>query len=198
MKKQLFVLSILFLVGCSQGTTSSNEKADGSVTSRPVADRTGELANALANGGQAPQTETKKIKVDHPNQLVPIYRVNLQVCGDLTGGKGCINNQRGQVLWGEVSEPKLIRSFGLYDVAIKSGGCVPFFKHPQPPVYRSARMPFTLHREDSPTPIVKMVRKQLTEQTLANYIEEYNLTADSGFAMMTEDTCKSIPPQQIH
>jgi len=72
MKKQLFVLSILFLVGCSQGTTSSNEKADGSVTSRPVADRTEELANALANGGQAPQTETKKIKVDHPNQLVPI------------------------------------------------------------------------------------------------------------------------------
>ena len=198
MKKQLFALSILFLVGCSQGTTSSSEKADSSITSRPVADKTEDLASALSNGGQAPQTETKKIKVDHPNQLVPIYRVNLQVCGDLTGGKGCITNQKGQVLWGEVSEPKLIRSFGLYDVAIKSGGCVPFFKNPQPPVYRSARMPFTLHREDSPTPVVKMVRKQLTEQTLANYIEEYNLTADSGFAMMTEDTCKSIPPQQIH
>lgn len=198
MKKQLFALSMLVLVGCTQGTTpsSSENNVDGSITPRPAANRTEDLSNTIGNGGQIQTPETKKMKVEHPNNLLPIYEVKLQVCGNLSeakDGEDCISKKEGEVLWGEVSEPKLIHSLGLYDVVIKSGGCIPFYKTPQPPVYRMAGMSFTVRNKDGPKPIVKMTRKQMTEQTLANYVDAYNATADSSLSMMTEDTCKSTP-----
>lgn len=188
-----FALSMFVLGGC--GKTTLSDEADMKIKAA--------LAAQSSELQRSPQPlQTKKIKVDRPNQLVPIYRVKLQVCGYLInmnkGEQGCISNHRGEVLWGEVSEPILIaQGMGLYDVALRSGGCVPLFKTPQPPVYRLAEMPFTLQRQDSPKPIVKMTRTQLTEQTLADYIEDYNKSADTGMAMMIEDRCPSVPQEQI-
>ena len=199
MKKQFFALSMLILVGCNQGTTLTPSESKADLSSiKTSTSREEAIANAISNGGQFPKQETKKMKVDNPNKLVAAYKINLKVCGDLTHGPGCITDHGGEVLWGEVSEPKLINDFGIYSVAIKSGGCIPFFKTPQPPVYRLAEIAFTLKRDDSPKPTVTMTRKQMTELSLAEYVNAYNKTQDSGLSTMTDIDCKSVPPQKIH